>query len=117
MNRKKDLTNAQFPMLNSHPMRIEHWELSIGQIFLSVHWRLGSPSSSHSPQKLTDQFAGTYDAGSIAPPGGVECAQECTLSYWFCCFSQRPSQRRRGRRARPWTFTSSMSRAAMPCFL
>jgi hypothetical protein len=23
-----DLTNAQFPMLNSHPMRIENWELS-----------------------------------------------------------------------------------------
>jgi len=40
----RDLTNAQFPMLNSHPkglrywnwlpirIRIEHWELSIGQI-------------------------------------------------------------------------------------
>src|SRR6266850_5969582 len=27
-----DLTNAQFPMLNSYPLRIEHWELSIGQI-------------------------------------------------------------------------------------
>ncbi len=50
MNRTRDLTNAQFPMLNSLPkwmsdchgshtcgrfsfrMRIEHWELNIGQI-------------------------------------------------------------------------------------
>jgi hypothetical protein len=42
----KDLINAQFPMLNSHPrghalcgrcssrMTIEHWELSIGHILL-----------------------------------------------------------------------------------
>jgi hypothetical protein len=41
---RKDLINAEFPMLNSHPrghalcgrcssrMAIEHWELSIGQI-------------------------------------------------------------------------------------
>ena len=28
----EDLTNAQFPIFNSHPMKIEHWELSIGQI-------------------------------------------------------------------------------------
>src|SRR6266516_3778648 len=49
MRAREDLTNVQFPMLNSHPkgeaaavehlairhplrMRIEHWELSIGQI-------------------------------------------------------------------------------------
>src|SRR5438876_3757779 len=48
MNPIGDLTNAQFPMLNSHPkwmsdcqmfhrfrMRIEHWELNIGQILPS----------------------------------------------------------------------------------
>jgi len=28
----RDLTNVQFPMLNSYPMRIAHWELNIGQI-------------------------------------------------------------------------------------
>jgi hypothetical protein len=27
-----DLTNAQLPMLNPYPIRIEHWELNIGQI-------------------------------------------------------------------------------------
>ena len=43
MRAREDLTNVQFPILNSHPkgeaairhplrMRIEHWELSIGQI-------------------------------------------------------------------------------------
>src|SRR5207247_3584639 len=32
-----DLTNAQFPMLNSHPMRIGNWELSIGQIPGRIH--------------------------------------------------------------------------------
>jgi len=36
MKTQKDLTNAQFPMLNSHRMRIEHWELSIGQILLCL---------------------------------------------------------------------------------
>src|SRR5437762_11090104 len=62
LNPAGDLTNAQFPMLNSHPkwmsdcqmfhrcrtrshtcgcfsfrMRIEHWELNIGQILPSPH--------------------------------------------------------------------------------
>src|SRR5881397_2526130 len=62
LNPTGDLTNAQFPMLNSHPkwmsdcqmfhrcrtrshtcgcfsfrMRIEHWELNIGQILPSPH--------------------------------------------------------------------------------
>jgi hypothetical protein len=36
-----DLTNTQFPILNSHPMRIGNWELGIGQIlptsFLAWH--------------------------------------------------------------------------------
>src|SRR5207249_9579358 len=43
MRAREDLTNVQFPILNSHPkgeaairhplrMRIEHWELSIGPI-------------------------------------------------------------------------------------
>ena len=27
-----DLINVQFPILNSHPMRIENWELGIDQI-------------------------------------------------------------------------------------
>jgi len=63
MRAREDLTNVQFPMLNSHPkgeaaarvravliasvehlairhplrMRIEHWELSIGQIPGRIH--------------------------------------------------------------------------------
>src|SRR5437762_9389071 len=58
MQAREDLTNVQFPILNSHPkgeavacvravehlairhplrMRIEHWELSIGQIPGRIH--------------------------------------------------------------------------------
>ncbi len=47
LNPTGDLTNAQFPMLNSHPkwmsdclrMRIENWELNIGQILPSPDFR------------------------------------------------------------------------------
>jgi len=47
LNPTGDLTNAQFPMLNSHPkwmsdclrMRIEHWELNIGQVLPSPDFR------------------------------------------------------------------------------
>jgi hypothetical protein len=47
---EENLTNAQFPMLNCHPrdggfpvapMGIEHWELSIGQIFPYLHSVIG----------------------------------------------------------------------------
>src|SRR2546427_445604 len=40
LNPTGDLTNVQFPILNSHPkwhLRIENWELSIGQILPSPH--------------------------------------------------------------------------------
>ena len=37
-----ELINAQFPMLNSHPMRIEHWELSIDQFPYPIFPRLPS---------------------------------------------------------------------------
>jgi hypothetical protein len=33
---RRDLTNAQFPILNSHLMGIENWELSIGQILFPL---------------------------------------------------------------------------------
>jgi len=37
MNPTGDLTNAQFPIPNSHRMGIEHWELNIGQILPSPY--------------------------------------------------------------------------------